>query len=205
MHYNDTDERKTAPICQLVLISSIHTDLTDNTFDGHFPSPRPCQQPSWAQPAFSQTPPTIQQKLSYVTLRSRNHDSKAEVTWLAARGTERERRCHPARTTFWAFDDRPHCQLLQAIFRIRKRWFSLEKGDIHTFVQERSGREWQGKLKQLRALGLRLLQLHQLTMKFGPVDSFWHARSSLMQSSVVMWSSVDSSRTPHLMSTTWNS
>ena len=42
-------------------------------------------------------------------------------------------------------------------------------------------------------------------MKLGPVDSFWHARSSLMHSSVVMWSSVDSSRTPHLMSTTWKS
>ena len=43
------------------------------------------------------------------------------------------------------------------------------------------------------------------TMKLGPVEMFWHNFNSFIQSSSVMWSAVASSRTPHLMSTTWKS
>lgn len=43
----------------------------------------------------------------------------------------------------------------------------------------------------------------RLTTKLGPIDSRWQFMISRMQSSVVMWSSVASSLTPHLMSTTW--
>ncbi len=40
------------------------------------------------------------------------------------------------------------------------------------------------------------------TIKLGPTESLWQFSISVMQSCVVMWSSVDSSLTPHLMSTT---
>ena len=39
------------------------------------------------------------------------------------------------------------------------------------------------------------------TTKFGPLDSFWQFFTSCRQSSVVLWSSVASSRTPQRMST----
>ena len=45
---------------------------------------------------------------------------------------------------------------------------------------------------------------YRLTTKFGPVESCWHPRSSFRQSSRVVWSSEDSSRTPQRMSTTCN-
>jgi hypothetical protein len=42
-----------------------------------------------------------------------------------------------------------------------------------------------------------------LTTKFGPIDNLWQLWISCIQSDVVIWSSVASSRTPHLISTTW--
>ena len=42
----------------------------------------------------------------------------------------------------------------------------------------------------------------RLTTKLGPIDNRWPLSISFMHSSVVMWSSVASSRTPHRMSTT---
>lgn len=42
-----------------------------------------------------------------------------------------------------------------------------------------------------------------LTTKLGPMERRWQFSISFIHSSVVMWSSVASSRTPHLMSTTW--
>lgn len=41
-----------------------------------------------------------------------------------------------------------------------------------------------------------------LTTKLGPIDNRWQFSISFIQSSVVIWSSVASSRTPHRMSTT---
>ena len=55
----------------------------------------------------------------------------------------------------------------------------------------------------------KYLQLHMynteanLTTKFGPIDNLWQLWISCIQSDVVIWSSVASSRTPHLISTTW--
>lgn len=57
--------------------------------------------------------------------------------------------------------------------------------------------------KKMMTFFLKIIEtINLFTTKFGPIDNRWQFSISRMHNSVVMWSSVASSLTPHLMSTT---